>query len=228
MKKLKITFIIGMMISIIMALTSVVKAESLTITPSASSSTVKKGENVTITVRWSKAMEAADYVLNYDSSKMQFVSASIESSYYSVGSGKVKVAWASLDGNSLSSMSFTFKALVDSGSASFNVSIDGGFSDGNLVRPDSYNTNATATVNLTGSTSGDSSEQETSGGESSDASTAGGESSDASTAGQSATNPQTTPSKLPHAGKENLVILFIGVGAMAAFSFYKMNKYKKF
>ena len=217
MKKLQITFMIGIMLSIIIGLTSTVRAASLTVTPSASSSTVKKGDNVTVTVGWNQAMEGADFALNYDSSKVQFVSASISDTYYSVSGGKVKVSWASFDGNSLSSMSFTFKALSDNGTANFSVTIDGGFSDGNLVRPDSYNTNTTARVNLTGAST-----------DGSDQGTSGDSSSDAASSEQSATNPQTTPSKLPHAGKENLVFLFAGVGAMAVFSFYKMNKYRKF
>ena len=84
-------------------------------------------------------MQAADFVLNYDKDKVEYVSSSIGEDYLTndAANGKVKVVWISLNDKDMTKVSFTFKAKAE-GTAKFSTEIDGGFANGEMVSPDTY------------------------------------------------------------------------------------------
>ncbi|MBR6504491.1 MAG: hypothetical protein IKT41_02040, partial [Clostridia bacterium] len=84
-------------------------------------------------------MQAADFILNYDKEKVEYVSSSIKGTYCvnDADNGKVKVVWFSDDDTDMTKITFTFKAKAE-GEVKFSVEIDGGFADKNVVSPDSY------------------------------------------------------------------------------------------
>jgi len=114
-KKL-MTILIVLCLSVII-LSNSVSAASTSISASASKVTV--GKNVSITVNFGEKVSAAQFVLDFDTSKFQYVSNSLGGTY---SDGTKRFAW--VDGganNSASSVRFTFKAKA-LGSGSFNMS----------------------------------------------------------------------------------------------------------
>lgn len=100
------------------------------------------GEEVVITIDWKDGMQAADFILNYDSKRFEFVSIDIDDIFYKVEDSKVKIAWVSLDDIDKTSINIIFKALKP-GKANFSTEISGGFATGKLVLPDNYDTGST-------------------------------------------------------------------------------------
>ena len=119
-------------------LVNYVYASSLLLEVKADKETVEIGENVTITVDWNEKMQAADYILKYNSSKLEYVSASIEDTYLNkTQEGQIGISWFSSNNQDLTQMTFVFKA-IEKGDAELSVQIDGGFSDGQLNVPGNY------------------------------------------------------------------------------------------
>ena len=119
-------------------LANYVYATSLLLEVKADKETVEIGENVTITVDWNEKMQAADYILKYNSSKLEYVSASIEDTYLNkTQKGQIGISWFSSNNQDLTQMTFVFKA-IEKGDAELSVQIDGGFSDGQLNVPGNY------------------------------------------------------------------------------------------
>ena len=87
---------------------------------STSTKSVKEGENVKITVSFGEKVSAAQFTLNFDSNKFEYVSKTSGGSFS--GTTK-KFAYTSEDGVTadLSSVTFTFKAKAE-GSANFSIS----------------------------------------------------------------------------------------------------------
>ena len=119
-------------------LVNYVYASSLLLEVKADKETVEIGDNVTITVDWKEKMQAADYILKYNSSKLEYVSSSVEDTYINkTQEGQIGISWFSSNNQDLTQMTFVFKA-IEKGDAELSVQIDGGFSDGQLNVPESY------------------------------------------------------------------------------------------
>lgn len=116
-------------------------ASVLDISISSNKESCNVGDEINVQVSWTEKMQAAGFTLDYDSNKIEFVSASIGDSFYNTeNKGKIEVAWASFDDTDCTSMSFKFKAIGE-GSCNVSVSNPSGFADGNLEVPTDYNIN---------------------------------------------------------------------------------------
>lgn len=146
MKKI-ISIIFTLMIII---LNSVVYASTLNLEVTSNKEKVNVDEEIVVTIDWKEGMQAADFILNYDNKKFEFVSIDIEDKFYKIENSKLKIVWVSLDDTDKTSIDVTFKALKP-GKANFWAEISGGFATGELVLPDNYNTGST-TVKVNGFT----------------------------------------------------------------------------
>ncbi len=132
-----------LIISVFLILINVnVFAKTLNINVISNKEKVEKNEEVTITIDWQDGMQAADFLLKYDNTRFEFVSMDIEDKFYKVENSKINVAWVSIDNTDKTSIQATFKALK-SGKADFNVEIDGGFANADVIMPDDYSINNT-------------------------------------------------------------------------------------
>lgn len=135
---MKKVLIIVIFVLLCVFLVNYVYATSLLLEVKADKETVEIGENVTITVDWNEKMQAADYILKYNSLKLEYVSASIEDTYLNkTQKGQIGISWFSSNNQDLTQMTFVFKA-IEKGAAELSVQIDGGFSDGQLNVPGNY------------------------------------------------------------------------------------------
>lgn len=133
-----------MILILVISMTSVVNAatDSVNINVKANNETVKKGENVTVTVDWGTKMEAVDISLSFDKSKFEFVSSSMSDSYYNVSNGVVLVSWFTADPNSaINKITYTFKAIDEGVAEPFKVS-DVILTEGDLNTPTIGNVNS--------------------------------------------------------------------------------------
>ena len=113
--------------------------------------TAQIGEEITVTVDWKEKMQAADYILKYDNTKLEYVKASVEDTYINkTKEGQIGISWFSGNNTDLTQMTFTFKVIAK-GTAEVSVQVDGGFSDGQMQVPESYDveTSGKKTITLT-------------------------------------------------------------------------------
>ena len=136
--KNKILIISTILVVIISIFTNSVYAlENLNISITTSNSNAKVDDVIDIYVNWKEKMQAADYILNYDSDKLEFISANISEDNYSVKTlGKINVCWYS-GSDELTGMTFKFK-VIGEGEAYLNVEVEA-FANENLERPSDYN-----------------------------------------------------------------------------------------
>ena len=136
--KNKILIISTILVVIISIFTNSVYAlENLNISITTSNSNAKVDDVIDIYVNWKEKMQAADYILNYDSDKLEFISANISEDNYSVKTlGKINVCWYS-GSDELTGMTFKFK-VIGEGDANLNVEVEA-FANENLERPSDYN-----------------------------------------------------------------------------------------
>lgn len=134
MKKIAIT--VMLLIISIFVLSNITLAYNLELILSADKSNVKVGDTVTVTLTLSKGMQAADFILNYDSSLLKFESTSLEKNFYNAQEpGKIVCSW--FDTNDTVSFDYKFTAL-SSGNAQFTTKTEN-FYDGSLQAASSYN-----------------------------------------------------------------------------------------
>jgi len=135
----KIYMVVIAFVAILVMLGGVVNAASLTLKTTTDKKELAVGEKITLTVDWTDGMQAADFILNYDKDKVEFESSSIGEDYLTNDSanGKVKVVWISLNDKDMTKITFTFKTKAE-GEANFSTEIDGGFANGEMVSPESY------------------------------------------------------------------------------------------
>lgn len=89
------------------------------------------GDKVTTTVNWDKGIQATDFEINFDSSKLKLESSSIDDDYYKlVEPGRILVSWASFEEIDIQEIEFEFSAIGD-GQAEIVV-LPENFADGNL------------------------------------------------------------------------------------------------
>lgn len=139
MKTKKILLIIVAIFTLII-LQSSVFANELTLTISADKEKIKVEDEIKIKVSWNKAMQAADFELNYDAKKVEYIKCDIDEVYVTNDEkqGIVKTSWVSLDNTDKTEIEYTFK-VKKSGKAKFTTTIDGGFATGGLEIPTKYN-----------------------------------------------------------------------------------------
>ena len=139
----KAILIILNILVIFMVFNVTVYAQTLNINVNSDKTNVKIDEIITVTVDWQDKMQAADFILNYDNTRFEFVDIDIDNAFYKVENSKIEVAWFSIDDIDKTNITIHFKALK-SGKADFNVAINGGFATGDLLMPDDYNINNTS------------------------------------------------------------------------------------
>lgn len=112
--------------------------ENLDISVSTFSLDYEIGEEVPVIVNWSKGIQATDYILQYDASKLEFIAAAMSEDYYCLeGEGEISVSWASFEEEDVQGMEFTFKAISE-GDAEIRV-IPENAATGDLDDTFSYN-----------------------------------------------------------------------------------------
>lgn len=112
---------------------SVFALENLNISITTSNANAKVDDVIDIYVNWKEKMQAADYILNYDSDKLEFISANISEDNYSVKTlGKINVCWYS-GSDELTGMTFKFN-VIGEGDANLSVNPEA-FANENLERP---------------------------------------------------------------------------------------------
>ena len=127
--------IIALILVLLMQIT--VFADTLNINIKANNEKIKVGDKVKVTVYWDKGMQAADYILNYDSEKLEFVKTDLKDDYINNTNGEVKTAWFSINDKDKTKIEYVFKAKK-AGTAELKTTINGGFATGNLEMPTEY------------------------------------------------------------------------------------------
>lgn len=129
----------GLIILVIMIMPVCVYANTLSLNISTNNEKVKKGDEINVKVSWNQEMQAADFYLNYDSEKLEYVKCDVDDMFVNneVDKGVLKTAWVSIDDTSRTDIQYTFK-VKKSGTANFTTKINGGFATGELELPDNY------------------------------------------------------------------------------------------
>ena len=123
-------------------------ASTLTLKVTTDKSKYEIGDNVTATVDWTEKMQAASFVLKYDSDVLEFKSASVASSNYNSDTvGEISVNWASLEEKDLTKMTFEFKTKK-TGTANVSIKSANAFANGNMVSPTDYDISSKGTINI--------------------------------------------------------------------------------
>ena len=138
--KTKTIFITIIFIFTLIILQSSVFASELTLTISTDKEKIKAEDEIKIKVSWDKAMQAADFKLNYDTKKVKYIKSDIDDVYVTNNEeqGIIKTSWVSLDNTDKTEIEYTFK-VKKGGKAKFTTTIDGGFATGELDIPNKYN-----------------------------------------------------------------------------------------
>lgn len=134
---MKKKYIITIMFLVILNFAYVVNANSLNLKLTSSAKSLSIGDEVTVTVDWKEKMQAADFALEYDSEKLEFVEADIGENFTNIKDNQLIVSWFSNNNEDKTSMNFKFKAISD-GENEFKINVLGGFATGNLEIPDDY------------------------------------------------------------------------------------------
>lgn len=105
--------------------------EKLNVNISTDKATYNLGDKVTATVSWDKGIQATDFEINFDSSKLKLEDSTIDEDYYNlVEPGRILVSWASFEEIDIQEITFEFSAIGD-GQAEIIV-LPENFADGNL------------------------------------------------------------------------------------------------
>ena len=130
-------YIIVILFLIILNLTCVVNANTLTLDLKTSANTISIDDEVIITVNWKEKMQAADFILEYDSQKLEFIESDIDENFTNTKDNQLLVSWFSNNNEDKTNMNFKFKAISEGG-AEFVAKVSGGFATGNLEVPNNY------------------------------------------------------------------------------------------
>ena len=236
----KVVVFIAVMVITLLVSVNCIYATSLNLEVKTDKNTAQIGDNITVTVDWKDGMQAADYILKYDSEKLDYISSSISDTYINKSqAGTIGISWFSGDDTNLSKMTFTFKVKKE-GTADFSVQVDGGFADGQMNVPESYDVSSKSvklTAKTTQTPSGDNNNDDNqSGGVTNQGNNnqSGGSNSQNNSNGAKPNNSassenQNKPSKLPDAGDNAKILKTIGmILCIAIVVFYiKYRKYKE-
>ena len=144
------TSVIALALIILMQISAF--AYNITLNLSTDNSTYDVGKEVTLTVKWGEKQQAVGFTINYDATKVKFVSSPdiAETFYNTTEAGKVDVNWASMDGKEPTQMAFKFTTLAE-GEVEFSITgaDKDKFSDGNLEVPEALDaSNAKAKITI--------------------------------------------------------------------------------
>lgn len=144
------TSVIALALIILMQISAF--AYNITLNLSTDNSTYEVGKEVTLTVKWGEKQQAVGFAINYDATKVKFVSSpDIANTFYNTTeAGKVDVNWASMDGKEPTQMAFKFTTLAE-GEVEFTITgaDKDKFSDGNLEAPEALDaSNAKAKITI--------------------------------------------------------------------------------
>ena len=112
-------------------------ANTLTLNITSSKKSFKVGEKIEIVVDWQKGMQAADFILEYDTEKMKFIETDIGENYTNEKDNQLLVSWFSNNNEDRNSIKFQFEA-TDVGDIEIKSKVLGGFATGSLEIPDNY------------------------------------------------------------------------------------------
>lgn len=117
-----------------------VYANTLTLNISVNKKEIKVGDEIEIKVSWDKEMQAADFYLNYDSNKLEYIKSNIDDIFINNDAEEnlLKTAWVSMDNTDKTDIEYTFK-VKRGGQAKITTITNGGFSTGKLEVPNAYN-----------------------------------------------------------------------------------------
>ena len=144
------TSVIALALIILMQISAF--AYNITLNLSTDNSTYDVGKEVTLTVKWGEKQQAVGFTINYDATKVKFVSSPdiADTFYNTTEAGKVDVNWASMDGKEPTQMAFKFTTLAE-GEVEFSITgaDKDKFSDGNLEAPEALDaSNAKAKITI--------------------------------------------------------------------------------
>ena len=145
------TSVIALALIILMQISAF--AYNITLNLSTDNSTYDVGKEVTLTVKWGEKQQAVGFTINYDATKVKFVSSPdiADTFYNTTDAGKVDVNWASMDGKEPTQMAFKFTTLAE-GEVEFSITgaDKDKFSDGNLEAPEALDaSNAKSKITIT-------------------------------------------------------------------------------
>ena len=219
-QKKHIIFIILMLIFII-SLRTKVFADTLTVAITSDKENYKIAETINITIDWKEKMQAASFKFEYDSNKLEFLSASINENFYnSKNAGEISVNWVSMQGEDLTQIKFQFKALKE-GNANLSIKETPAFADGNLVSPTSYDISSVGTKSIVIEAEQKATEQiDTENKENKN---------DEIKKEKSNEDASLATNVLPKTGSESTIfIIIIAIGILSVFFFIKNRKYSDF
>lgn len=146
-------------ISIITIIPIVTFASTLTLKVITDKSQYKVGDIVTATIDWKEKMQAASFVIRYDSDVLEFKSSSVEDTYYSTDTkGEILVNWFAMNDSELTNIKFEFKTLKI-GNTDISIKNVDGFADGNIKSPTDYEYNSIGKVNVVANSNNSSNEE---------------------------------------------------------------------
>lgn len=116
-----------------------VYADTLTLNISTNDKNAEIGNEINVIVSWNQEMQAADFYLNYDSEKLEYLKSNIDDMFINneKDKGVLKTAWVSMDDTNKTEIQYTFK-VKKSGIANFTTKVYGGFATEELKIPDNY------------------------------------------------------------------------------------------
>jgi len=141
MRKSKI-LIFTFLVSIILFIPIVSFADTLEINISVNKEEIIIGDTIIVKVAWDSGVQAADFSLNYNPKKLEYVKSDIDDVYINndIEKGELKTAWISLDDTDRDYIEYTFK-VKKGGNLKLSTKINGGFAKGNLEVFEDYNNN---------------------------------------------------------------------------------------
>ena len=156
----KIFMVKGMiLISLMIIIPMVTFASTLTLKVIIDKSQYNVGDTVTATVDWTEEMQAASFVVRYDSDVLEFKASSVGEEYYNIDTeGKILVNWFSLNNRDLTNIKFEFKTLK-TGNADISINDVDGFSDGDMKTPTDYEFSSIGKVNVVANSNNPSNEE---------------------------------------------------------------------
>ena len=219
-------------ISIITIIPIVTFASTLTLKVITDKSQYKVGDIVTATIDWKEKMQAASFVIRYDSDVLEFKSSSVEDTYYSTDTkGEILVNWFSLNNRDLTNIKFEFKTLK-TGNANISINNVDGFSDGNMKTPTDYEFTSIGRVNVVANSNSSSNEENK---QNNNGSASNGKNNEntgketksieeAKKAYSTKEEESKANTKLPHAGVSTFVIPILIIGVFGALGYIKYKR----
>ena len=139
--KLFKTSLISLIIIMLLQVASFAAIDKLTLKTLTDKDTYTVGDNVTVTIEWTEKMECAEFYIKFDSTKLEFKKATyidgreLKDEFTNViEEGNLKFGYF---GDESTKMLFVFETKA-AGKTTISVSDPGGFADGNLDEPNSY------------------------------------------------------------------------------------------